>query len=97
MRSFLVLEFIVLGRIPGTNFQITFWWYLVVVLVSLLLVEKKLHTIYKNQFKQDSVYTTMEFSYLGQVKDFVRIIEVLRERIVFAWKSYLLKIIQLLF
>ena len=92
-----MLEFIVLGRIPGTGVQITFWWYLVIVLFALVLLETKLHEIHKDETEHNNLNLIAVFSRSGQVKYFVHTIEVLREQIVLAWKLYLLKIIQLLF
>lgn len=38
-----MLEFIVLGQIPGTDIQITFAWFAVALLCGLIWADMKLH------------------------------------------------------
>lgn len=38
-----MLEFIVLGQIPGTHIQITFAWCLIVSLILLIWVDLRIH------------------------------------------------------
>lgn len=92
-----MFEFIVLGIIPGTNIQVTFWWYLVIILSLMIFVEKKLHMIHKNQIGREVTNSLSVFTHFDLTKDFVRIALTLREHIVFSWKFYFLKIIQLFF
>lgn len=42
-----MLEFIVLGQIPGTTLQITFVWFMLVVLIGLLVLDVKIHRAQK--------------------------------------------------
>lgn len=47
-----MLEFLVLGKIPGTNFQITLFWYLLIALavtVSVYVLYRKSHTAKPNK------------------------------------------------
>ncbi len=43
-----MLDFIVLGDIPGTHLQITFAWVVFFVLVGLITVDYKIHRHHKN-------------------------------------------------
>lgn len=43
-----MLEFIVLGQIPGTHIQITFAWCVVVLLIGLVWLDLKIHRNHKN-------------------------------------------------
>lgn len=43
-----MLEFIVLGQIPGTHFQITFAWFALGLLAGLIWVDYKIHRSHKH-------------------------------------------------
>lgn len=38
-----MLEFIVLGKIPGTNIQVTLAWFVLIIFGLLIYVDLKLH------------------------------------------------------
>ena len=42
-----MLEFIVLGQIPGTHLQITFAWCVIALLGGLLWIDLKIHRAHK--------------------------------------------------
>jgi uncharacterized membrane protein len=44
-----MLEFIVLGQVPGTHIQITIAWYIMGLLVGLIYFDLKVHRARKNQ------------------------------------------------
>lgn len=64
-----MLEFIVLGQIPGTNIHISFTWYLVIVLVLSVYVEKKLHSKHKSETENHN-FDIISLGNLHQVTDF---------------------------
>ncbi len=44
-----MLQFIVLGQIPGTGFQLTFTWLLLLAPIALMALELHLHKKHKQQ------------------------------------------------
>ncbi len=57
-----MLELIVLGRIPGTQFEITFWWSLVLFATLFISLEINVRRAYRRKPLQISIQNFSEIT-----------------------------------